>query len=52
MGELVWMGNSADSIDMYLVEECVMRSCLKLEYVTFPIGILLSVKLIVCSDVP
>ena len=27
MSELVWMGNSADSIYMYLVEEYVMRSC-------------------------
>ena len=27
MSELVWMGNSADSIFMYLVEEYVMRSC-------------------------
>ena len=27
MSELVWMGNSADSIFMHLVEEYVMRSC-------------------------
>ena len=27
MTELVWMGNSTDSIYMYLVEEYVMRSC-------------------------
>ena len=27
MSEFVWMGNSADSIYMYLVEEYVMRSC-------------------------
>ena len=27
MSKLVWMGNSADSIFMHLVEEYVMRSC-------------------------
>ena len=27
MSELVWMGNSVDSIYMYLVEEYVMSSC-------------------------
>ena len=27
MSELVWMGNSPDSIFMYLVEEYVMRLC-------------------------
>ena len=27
MSELVWMGNSPDSIFMHLVEEYVMRSC-------------------------
>ena len=27
MSELVWMGNSADSIFMHLVEEYVMWSC-------------------------
>ena len=27
MSELVWMGNSPDSILMHLMEEYVMRSC-------------------------
>ena len=27
MSELVWMGNSPDSIFMHLVEEYVMRPC-------------------------
>ena len=27
MSEMVWMGNNADSIFMYLVEGNVMRSC-------------------------
>ena len=27
MSEFVWMGNSADSMYMYVVEEYVMRSC-------------------------
>ena len=27
MSEFVWMGNGADSIYMYVVEEYVMRSC-------------------------
>ena len=27
MSELVWIGNSPDSISMHLVQEYVMRSC-------------------------